>query len=92
MNSILKKKVKRSELVIDSLVRGFVFYFLDFGWSLELFPLLLLLVVEVVQVDGITIFAGAATFLVVFLIVQLDLDLLDWGISSDTKADLDQLL
>ena len=45
MNSILKKKVKRSELVIDSLVCGFIFYFLDFDWRLDLFPLLLLFVI-----------------------------------------------
>ena len=45
VNSILKKKVKRSELVIDSLVRGLVFYFLDFDWRLVLFPLLLLFVI-----------------------------------------------
>ena len=45
MNSILKKKVKRSELVIDSLVCGFIVYFLNFDWHLGLFPLLLLLVI-----------------------------------------------
>jgi hypothetical protein len=45
VNSILKKKVKRSELVIDSLVCGIIVYFLYFDWHLGLFPLLLLLVI-----------------------------------------------